>query len=73
MKDDRIVLRYGIYGLLTYSIISFALYFLLYFAKIGDYIRILNTGIDILLFIPIYIIIISIVYSYKRVAITGVK
>lgn len=65
--NEKVVMRAGIYPFLAYSIISIALYALLYFTHIGNYKTMLNTGIDVLLFIPIYAIIVSIVFSYKRV------
>ena len=65
--NEKVVMRVGIYAFLAYSIILIALYALLYFTHIGNYIIMLNTGIDVLFFIPIYAIIISLVFSYKRV------
>lgn len=65
--NEKVVMRAGIYAFLAYSIILIVLYALLYFTHIGNYIIMLNTGIDVLFFIPIYAIIISLVFSYKRV------
>lgn len=65
--NEKIVMRAGIYAFLAYSIISIALYALLYFTHIGNYKTMLNTGIDVLLSIPIYVIIVSMVFSYNRV------
>ena len=65
--NEKIVMRAGIYAVLAYSVISIALYALIYFTHIGNYKTMLNTGIDVLLSIPIYVIIVSMVFSYNRV------
>lgn len=67
IKNEKIVMRAGIYTFLAYSILLIAFYALLYSTHIGNYIIMLNTGIDVLFFIPIYATIISIVFSYKRI------
>ena len=65
--NEKIVMRAGIYAFLAYSVISIALYALIYFTHIGNYKTMLNTGLDVLLSIPIYVIIVSMVFSYNRV------
>ena len=65
--NEKIVMRAGIYAFLAYSVISIALYALIYFTHIGNYKTMLNTGLDVLLSIPIYVIIVSMVFSYKRI------
>ena len=65
--NEKIVMRAGIYAFLAYSVISIALYALPYFTHIGNYTTMLNTGIDVLLSIPIYVIIVFMVFSYKRI------
>lgn len=65
--NEKIVMRAGIYAFLAYSVISIALYALIYFTHIGNYKTMLNAGLDVLLSIPIYVIIVSMVFSYNRV------
>lgn len=66
MKNERIILRTGIYCLLAYGAVSFTSYILLYYFNAGNYKYLLNTGIDILMFIPIYTILVILAFSYRK-------
>ncbi|MEO0251187.1 MAG: hypothetical protein ABIM44_02970 [candidate division WOR-3 bacterium] len=67
VSSEKIILKAGIYALLVYSLISIVSYFALYFRKIGNFTGSLNSGIDILLFIPLYVTIVVLYFSYIRV------
>ncbi|MEM0160232.1 MAG: hypothetical protein QW258_04265 [Thermoplasmata archaeon] len=67
INSEKILLKAGIYALLVYSLISIVSYFALYFRKIGNFTNLLNSGIDVLLFIPLYVIILVLYFSYIRV------
>lgn len=64
IDSEKILLKAGIYALLIYSLISIVLYFTLYYGKIGNFTNLLNSGIDVLLFIPLYVIILVLCFSY---------
>ncbi|MEM0073117.1 MAG: hypothetical protein QXM60_01860 [Thermoplasmatales archaeon] len=67
VSSEKIILKAGIYALLVYSLISIVSYFALYYRKIGNFTNLLNSGIDILLFIPLYVTIVVLYFSYIRV------
>lgn len=64
--NEKIVMRAGIYSLFVFSIISLTVYATLYYGNVGNYISLVNSGIDTLFFIPIYSIIVVLFFSYKR-------
>ncbi len=66
MENEKIILRTGIYCFLAYGTVNLASYILLYYFKAGSYKYLLNTGIDILLFIPIYAILVILAFSYRK-------
>jgi hypothetical protein len=60
---EKIVMKVGIYAALAYSITVIVSYTLLILSKTGNYEFLLNSGIDVLLFIPTYVIIVSIAFG----------
>ena len=66
MENENIILRTGIQCFLAYGTVNLASYILLYYFKAGSYKYLLNTGIDILLFIPIYAILVILAFSYRK-------
>ncbi|MEM3933735.1 MAG: hypothetical protein QW364_01345 [Thermoplasmatales archaeon] len=67
VSSEKIILKAGIYALLVYSLISIVSYFALYYRKIGNFTNLLNSGIDVLLFIPLYVTIVVLYFSYISV------
>jgi len=65
MLSEKYVIKIDSIILLTYSLIS--IYFILKYENITMPDAIINSGIDVIFFIPIYVIIVAITFSFKMI------
>lgn len=70
LSSEKSVMKIGALVLLAYSVISIPVYAILSYKNISMSRIIMNSGIDVLLFIPIYILIVTILFSVKRTGIS---
>lgn len=70
LPGEKDVIKIGVLVLLAYSVISISVYVILSYKNIAISRAIMNSAVDVLLFIPIYILIVAIFFSVKKIKIS---